>query len=36
LTSRADGVVLFLAQIGADTAGVPRLVKADELQAEVY
>src|SRR6185436_11963142 len=35
-TSRADGVVLFLAQIGADTAAVPRLVKADELQAEVY
>ena len=35
-TSRAEGVVLFLAQIGADTAAVPRLVKADELRAEVY
>ena len=35
-TSRAEGVVLFLAQIGDDTAAVPRLVKADELRAEVY
>ena len=35
-SSRAEGVVLFLAQIGDDTATVPRLVKADELQAEVY
>ena len=35
-TGRAEGVVLFLAQIGDDTAAVPRLIKADELQAEVY
>ena len=35
-TSRAEGVVLFLAQIGDDDAAVPRLVKADELRAEVY
>ena len=35
-TSRAEGVVLFLAQVGPDSAAVPRLVKADDLQAEVY
>ncbi len=35
-TSRAEGVVLFLAQSGDDTAAAPRLVKADELQSEVY
>jgi hypothetical protein len=35
-SSRAEGVVLFLAQIGDDTAAVPRLIKADELRAEVY
>lgn len=34
-TSRARGTVLFLAQVGS-AAGPPRLVKADELQVEVY
>lgn len=35
-TSRAQGVVLFLAQVGDDPFATPRLVKADELQVEVY
>ena len=35
-TSRAEGVVLFLAQVGDDPAASPRLIKADELQVEVY
>ena len=33
---RAHGVVLFLARLGEGGAGTPRLVKADELDVEVY
>jgi hypothetical protein len=33
---RAHGTVLFLAQIGPDPAAAPRLVKADQLDVEVY
>ena len=33
---RAQGTVLFLAQIGPDPAATPRLVKADQLDVEVY
>src|SRR5512134_835597 len=34
--TRAHGFVFFLAQIGSGLAGPPRLVKADELDVEVY
>ena len=34
--SRAHGFVFFLAQIGEGLAEPPRLVKADELDVEVY
>ena len=34
--SRAQGTVLFLAQIGPDPAAAPRVVKADQLGVEVY
>jgi len=34
--SEAHGFVLFLAQVGSGLAEPPRLVKADELQLEVY
>jgi hypothetical protein len=33
---RAHGVVLFLAQMGGGGTGTPRLIKADELDVEVY
>ncbi|MGB7211155.1 MAG: hypothetical protein WBC97_00860 [Gemmatimonadales bacterium] len=35
-TARAHGTVLFLAQVGEGLAGPPRLVRADELDVEVY
>ena len=34
--ARAHGFVLFLAQVGKGLGGPPRLVKADELDVEVY
>jgi hypothetical protein len=34
--TRAHGFVFFLAQIGSGLTGPPRLVKADELEVEVY
>ena len=34
--TRAHGFVLFLAQVGKGLGGPPRLVKADELNVEVY
>ena len=34
--ARAHGLVLFLAQVGKGLGGPPRLVKADELDVEVY
>ncbi len=34
--TRAHGFVFFLAQVGEGLAGSPRLVKADELDVEVY
>ncbi len=34
--TRAHGFVFFLAQIGEELTGPPRLVKADELEVEVY
>ncbi len=34
--TRAHGFVFFLAQIGSGLTGPPRLVKADELDVEVY
>lgn len=34
--SRAEGVVVFLAQIGADPAAPPHLIKGDQLAVEVY
>ena len=34
--TRAHGFVLFLAQVGKGLGGPPRLVKADELDVEVY
>lgn len=34
--ARAHGFVQFLAQVGEDLAGPPRLVRADELDVEVY
>ena len=34
--TRAHGFVLFLAQVGDELQGAPRLVKADELDVEVY
>lgn len=34
--TRAHGLVLFLAQVGKGLGGPPRLVKADELDVEVY
>lgn len=34
--TRAHGFVFFLAQVGEGLAGPPRLVKADELEVEVY
>jgi hypothetical protein len=34
--TRAHGFVFFLAQVGAGLTGPPRLVKADELEVEVY
>jgi hypothetical protein len=34
--TRAHGFVFFLAQIGGGLTGPPRLVKADELEVEVY
>lgn len=34
--TRAHGFVFFLVQIGEGLAGPPRLVKADELEVEVY
>ena len=34
--TRAHGFVLFLAQVGDGLQGAPRLVKADELDVEVY
>jgi hypothetical protein len=34
--SKAHGFVFFLAQVGEGLAGPPRLVKADELDVEVY
>ena len=33
---RAHGMLLFLAQLGEGETGTPRLVKADELDVEVY
>lgn len=35
-TARAHGLVLFLAQVGEGLAGPPRLIRADELDVEVY
>lgn len=35
-TSRANGVVLFLAQLGQEPGAPLRLIKADELAVEVY
>ena len=34
--TRAHGFVFFLAQVGKDLDGPPRLIKADELEVEVY
>ncbi len=34
--TRAHGFVFFLAQVGKDLDGPPRLIKADELDVEVY
>jgi hypothetical protein len=34
--ARAHGFVFFLAQVGEGLAGPPKLVKADELEVEVY
>jgi hypothetical protein len=34
--ARAHGFVFFLGQAGRDLNGTPRLIKADELQVEVY
>ncbi|MFI5236014.1 MAG: hypothetical protein ACHQXA_09905, partial [Gemmatimonadales bacterium] len=34
--ARAHGLVFFLAQVGDGLAGAPRLVRADELDVEVY
>lgn len=34
--SRAHGFVFFLGQAGRDLNGTPRLIKADELEVEVY
>jgi hypothetical protein len=34
--TRAHGFVFFLAQAGRDLEGPPRLIKADELEVEVY
>ncbi len=34
--TRAHGFVFFLAQVGDELQGAPRLVKADELDVEVY
>ena len=34
--SRAHGFVFFLGQAGQDLEGTPRLIKADELEVEVY
>jgi len=34
--ARAHGLVFFLAQVGKGLGGPPRLVKADELNVEVY
>ena len=34
--TRAHGFVFFLGQVGRDLEGTPRLIKADELEVEVY